>query len=364
MNKTATCKKVWLPKHRMWVHFQHRDTMRKRLVREGAAEAIGAIPAVTLPVDGTGDAGVSCPMDGNDTHGDCMEAMACHTDNIWTYGQGKPGWTESVFNQQGIINQYEAASGGDNGLDEPKLLTQCWKPGLAGQPLATYVDTADIDFTNDALLQYCQDNFYAVQMMWSVPDKFLQGFSTGTVWPNAGIPDDNNGHGTPLADVGGPQTIVNNINCNGFYRLWTWGGWAWVSPAFIKSVEPAGWVTFSKRQFNALGYDSKGRHITKQAMAWTTATGRTIPAAVINSFPGPGPTPVPPIPPVPPVPPTPPAPDYRGSLSASRTLNAGKYSFGHQTYLTLPTAIPPGIYAVGFNNSHTVEVVREPDSLD
>ncbi len=297
MTKTATTTKKFLPKHGKWIHVQHRDTMRSRHhAHIGRAMRLPrSVPATPLPVDGTGNASVSCPMDGNDTFGDCMEAMACHTDNIWTFGRGQPGWTQSTFDLTTLERQYEAASGGDNGLDEPTLLTQCWKPGLAGNQAATYVDSLDIDFANDALLQYAIDQFFAVQMMWSIPDDFLQNFATGSVWPNAGIADPANGHGTPLADV----------NANGFYRLWTWGGWAWVSPAFIKSVDPAGWVTFSARQFNSQGYDAKGRHITKQAAKWVACGGNVIPASVLNAFPpivGPGPTPTPPIPPVPPTP--------------------------------------------------------------
>src|SRR5438105_4961379 len=118
--------KVWLPKRQHFIKFIPRDQLDKghptrqfKLVR---------LPATVLPVDCTGDARVSAPMDGNDAKGDCMEAMACHVDSIFTFMQGKA--QQSNFALADIIKQYTAASGGDNGLSEDQLLNQCWKPGI------------------------------------------------------------------------------------------------------------------------------------------------------------------------------------------------------------------------------------------
>ena len=112
---------------------------------------------------------------------------------------------------------------------------------------------------------------------WSVPSAFLQGFAQGTVWSAAATPDPNNGHFTPLADV----------DTNGFYRIWTWGSWAWVSPAFIASVDPECFVTFSALQFNkATGLDSHGRHVSDQAAKWVALGGNAqAVAAVVATFP-------------------------------------------------------------------------------
>jgi hypothetical protein len=284
------------------------------------------IPTTPLPVDSTGNAMVSCPMDGNDTLGDCGFAMAAHVDNIWTFGQGKPGFTESVFNLAALEAQYKQVSGGDNGVDEDMMVGSggAWVVGLANVPAAVVVDHLDIDVTNGPLCQYAIDQFYAVCMAWSVPDAFIDGFNTGTVWPDAGIPDPNNGHYTPLADVGGPADEADGTPLFGFYRLWTWGTWCWVSPAFIASVQPQSFVAFSPRQFSlATGLDSKGRHISTQAAKWVAMGGSAskVAAAVALFPPLNGPVPVPPGP-VPPGPVPPPAPPPSPALIETVQLSA------------------------------------------
>jgi hypothetical protein len=145
-------------------------------------------------------------------------------------------------------------------------------------------------------------------MAWSVPDLFLQEFQSGLSFLSPMTPDPANGHYTPLSDV----------DASGNYRLWTWGGWCWVSQSFVDAVQPVFFVVFSPRQFNlATGLDSHGRHISTQAAKWAVIGGQTVPASVISAFPplvGPTPPPVPvPVPPVPvPVPPAPIPPTPHG----------------------------------------------------
>jgi hypothetical protein len=301
MQKTASTTKKWLDAHGHWAHFTHRDNMARKTPM-AKASLPKAVPATTLPVDCTGNATVSCPMLGNDQYGDCGPVMCAHVNQIRTYGQGNAGFTEVSVNQAALVAQYEKVSGGDNGTDEDMLVgtSGIWITGIANDTTQTVVDHLDVDVTDVALTQYCLDQFYAVEMAWSVPDDFLQKFATGTVWPSADTPDPNNGHYTPLADVGGPTTVSGSTNLNGFYRLWTWGTWCWVSPAFIASVQPQSFVTFSALQFNSTGYDSHGRHVSDQAAAWVALGGdATKVSAVVAKFPpkpAPGPTPAPPAP--------------------------------------------------------------------
>ena len=150
-------------------------------------------------------------------------------------------------------------------------------------------------------------------MAWSVPNAFINGFVSGSQWINAARPNNRNGHFTPLSDV----------SADGWYRNWTWGGWAWCGPDFIASVEPECFVAFSPRQFDlATGLDSKGRHIFTQAALWKTLGGSSIPASTIAAFPAPGPPPDV----IPPVPPSPgPGPVAAGVVSidlATRTVTA------------------------------------------
>jgi hypothetical protein len=276
VKKTATARKVWAEKHGCWVHFTHRDTM-KRVARNKAT--LHEVAPTVLPVDCTGNATVSCPMDGNDTLGDCGYAMCDHVNGIRSFGQGQPGFSEIHADLAALESQYEAASGGDNGSDEVMLVgpSGSWITGIAGDPSATVVDHLDVDVTDVPLAQYCIDQFYAVCMAWSVPDDFVSGFTTGTVWSSADTPDPNNGHYTPIADV----------DANGNYRLWTWGSWCWVSPAFVASVQPQCFVTFSALQFNKMtGFDSHGRHVSDQAAAWVAIGGNaSLVAAVVAQFP-------------------------------------------------------------------------------
>ena len=297
MKKTASTHKKWAEKHGQWVVFTHRDTMRRKKALLGEAprpKAVappGGLPATTLPVDCTGNATVSCPMDGNDRLGICGLAMCDHVDNIRSFGQGKAGFTQIVANLAALESQYEAVSGGDNGTDEDMLVgaSGVWTAasgGLAGNPLAVVVDHLDLDITDVPLTQYCIDQFYAVEMAWSVPDDFLQNFAQGAVFPNADTPDPNNGHFTTQADVAGSTDAVGGVNIDGFYRLWTWGSWCWVSPTFIASVDPESFVTFSALQFNALGFDSHGRHVSDQAAKWVAIGGNAqAVAAVVAQFP-------------------------------------------------------------------------------
>ena len=306
-------KTVRLPLRGHDVNFFNRDRMSRKIALN-KANLPKAVPTTSLPVDSTGGQTVSCPMDGNDTLGDCGEAMIAHVDNILTYGQGKPGWTESVFALTNLENQYLQISQGDNGMDESMLIgpSGAWTVGIAGVAAAKAVDSLDVDVTNIPLTRYLIDNFYAVCLAWSVPDNFLQGFNTGTTWDAPAVPDPNNGHYTPLADV----------STNGTYTLLTWGTYCFVTPGFVADVQPQTFVAFSPRQFNAQGYDSKGRHVSTQAAAWVAVGGNAGKvAAVVAIFPPitpPAPTPPSPVPvpvpvPVPnpdppPAPPTPPVP--------------------------------------------------------
>jgi len=296
--RTASTKKKWAAAHGVWVHFIPRAQMRRKKAilgetpRPKAVAPAGGLPVTTLPVDCTGNATVSCPMLGNDTEGDCGPAMMAHTSQIRTFGQGTPGFTEIIVDQTALVAQYQQVSGGDNGTDEDMLvgatgIATAAGGGLAGDPVDIIVDHLDLDITDAPLTQYCIDQFYAVEMAWSVPDDFLKNFAQGIVFANADTPDPDNGHFTSQADVGGPSSIAaDGTNVNGFYRLWTWGSWCWVSPKFVASVDPECFVTFSALQFNAQGYDSHGRHVCDQAAAWVAIGGNaSLVAAVVAQFP-------------------------------------------------------------------------------
>lgn len=298
--KTASTRKVLIPKIGKTAHFIHRDAMRSHISRKRAhlpGKAM-TVPVTTLPVDCTNNRAVSCPMYLNDSLGDCGEAMAAHTIGILSYAQGKR--PEILFTDAAIRTQYLAESGGDNGMDEDMEVgpTGVFTVGVCGNPKAVAVSSMDVDPNNVPLVQYLIDQFYTLQLAWSVPDDFVQNFTSGSSWLNADTPDPANGH----------YTTISDITKEGYYTLWTWGGYATVSQSFVASVQPSYFVVFSPLQFDpATGYDSHGRHITSQAAAWQACGGPPIPQAVIAAFPPVGgPTPEPPPAPIPtPVPPSP-----------------------------------------------------------
>ena len=279
-----------IPKLGITAHFTPRQFMDRHQYPKAR---LTRTPATALPCDCTGNQTVSCPMLGNDQYGDCGPVMCAHLLQIETYGQGKSGFTEVQVDQSALIQQYLQVSGGDNGTDEDMLVGPdgILMSGLTGDPSLTVVDHLDFDITDQKLTQYLIDNYYTVQLAWSVPDEFIQTFGTGKLYSAPGIPDPNNGHYTPLSDV----------DAKGNYGLWTWGTYCWVSQAFVNSVQPQAFVTLGARQFNAQGYDSKGRHVSQQAAIWVQLGGNSsIAQALVAKFPAavtptplPTPTPMP-----------------------------------------------------------------------
>lgn len=307
--KTATTNRKWVnqPSHPdggfFW-HFTPRTVMQptRAIMRTASATAI---PSTVLPVDWTNGQKIVSDMYGNDAYGDCGIAMAAHADNIYTFGQGHAGWSQSVFQTQALVSQYLAISHGDNGMSQEMVVGPkgVWTVGLGGNTKAVVYESLSIDITNTRLVQFCLDNFGTVQMGWSVPDSFVDNFTPGKLYDGVGIPNDAQGHYTPLSDV----------SPAGNYTCWTWSKFIFMSPSYVSSVHADGFISFGLRQFDAkTKRDSHGRHIRDQNKLWVTVLGGTgLPKAVLDAFdpPIPSPTPIPIPTPVPVPAPTPtPAP--------------------------------------------------------
>jgi hypothetical protein len=273
--------------------FRHRDDLNRMHAEKPSRTPKSGLPVTKLPVDCLGSPPPSLPMDGNDSLGDCGEAMICHDLNIASYRKGLG--TEVSFSLSALEAQYTRHSGGDNGLSEEDVIA-IGKEGVGGNTAMKIADYLDINVNDTALAQACIDYFNTINMAWSVPDDFLQNFTPGSSWLSASVPNPNNGHFTPLT----------NVDKDGNYNIITWGAMTGpVSPLFIASVQPQCFVTFSTVQFDPkTGLDSKGRHITDVAAFWVEIGGTPIPATYINQFP-PKDNPVPVTPPTPPSPPVP-----------------------------------------------------------
>lgn len=276
----------------------HRDDMRAARPIRARAALPPQNPPTVLPVDSSGGGTCPCPMDGNDSLGDCGPVMCAHVNGLRTYGQGKPGFAILQAPVARLESQYETVSGGDNGTTEDMLVGQAggpggaggpgiWLTGIAGDPAAVVVDHLDLGDGSDVpLLRFCLDYFYAVNKAWSVPDQVLQTFQSGASYLSPLPVDPANGHFTPISDV----------DSSGNYRDWTWGGFLWESPAFMAATQPECFVTFSPLQFSkTTGYDSKGRHVSDVAAAWVSIGGNaSFVAAVVAQFPAKVPDTLPP----------------------------------------------------------------------
>jgi hypothetical protein len=153
------------------------------------------------------------------------------------------------------------------------------RPEMAAKDSAKFF--LDIDVTDIPLAQYIIDQFYATCMAWSVPNAFIRGFNTGTVWTGVGIPNPANGHFTPLTDIA----------ANGNYTCWTWGTYCFMSASYVASVQPECFAVFSPRQFSlTTGYDSHGRHVSTQAAAWVALGGNAAKVAAVVAMFGVSPT--------------------------------------------------------------------------
>lgn len=322
-----------------WVHFTPRAQMdAKRGPARAMKKAEAAFPITQLPVDCTANNTVVCPMYGNNRYGDCVYVDAVHVDQILTFSQGKR--KQSSFDEAKIIQCYQRLSGGDNGLGEDDIVGNYpdnWFTGLTGIRDARIFDHLDLDPANTEMTRFCIDQFYHVNLFWSVPTRFINNFVSGSVWDNAEVPNPKNGHASPLTDV----------DKKGYYSLYTWGGYGRVSPVFVASVQPSLFVCFGIRQFDtATGLDSHGRHITAQNELWVKMGGKSLPTNVIAAFPPVGPAP-------PPLPPPPPGSTFTFTIDGY-SIPGGTitvpYGLGRTTKVKLPDVVVPSKTVTGTIN--------------
>ncbi len=204
-------------------------------------------------------------MDGNDQYGDCFEATIAHGDNTFTGANG----LESTYSVSALISQYEAASGGDNGLDEGQAMA-LWKAGVAGNTQAVIYDYLDIDPTDPEAMVSAIGNFGGVAFTLSLPDAWINGFDPdgSTIWDVPATPDDANGH----------AVFINGVLANGNYHVETWGSSCQITPAGVAAVEPAATVVFSPRWFDAAtGIDPTGANYADKAALWQQVGGNSVP---------------------------------------------------------------------------------------
>ena len=316
---TKTTRAVWRPvgKHPdakvveaggHFVYFQNLAKIRtmkagERMVKLDEKGTKLKAKAVTLPIDWAKS--INFPMDGNDNYGDCYMAAGSHADNTWAGNSGTPftfalgSFSTRAGTDTSILARYGYLSGGDNGLGDSdmqgEMMGQSPGQGYIANGLkdttrtipcqvkaGSIVDWMQFDPTNPAVTQAMIQRYGVVIVTFGVPDAWLNNSDTGAVWDAPATPDQNNGH----------AVIWNGCRASdGAYCLQTWGSYVWVTPKGATAAQFQGWVAFSPRWFNSLGYAPNGEHITALAAQWATDGGAPIPGSIISQFPPAGPVP-------------------------------------------------------------------------
>jgi hypothetical protein len=259
---TATSERAWLPRLGFFGHFQKRETMKVgRPTRN--FNLSGDYPHVSLPIDWTMNNTLAYPMDGNDQYSDCLYAAACHGDNTFTGNNG----SESSFNVNTIIQDYLRLSGGDNGLNEGQIVSE-WRRGLANTSDATILAVQNVDPNDKSAMQAAIYFFGGVVFSLALPDKWKDSVPPegGVIWDAPAVPDPKNGH----------AVWFDAVDVNGYYRLQTWGSYAWITPAGVAECDPGCFVVFSRRWFNTAGVAPNGLTFSRLAALWIQFGGEPV----------------------------------------------------------------------------------------
>jgi hypothetical protein len=160
-------------------------------------------------------------MDGNDTYGDCVEAMSAHMERCF---QKVQTGTVPNFPTQAIVKQYLQESGGDNGLDILSHMTFWRDTGLLldGVHRDQIDEFVTLDLANDKELLYCIFLLDGAACGLQVPQSAIDQFNNGQPWdvvPNGG--GNQGGHGVAMLAFDGA-----------YYFCMTWGELQPMTPAF------------------------------------------------------------------------------------------------------------------------------------
>src|ERR1700735_4225860 len=100
-----------VPKLNITARFIHRDLMKNpHPLKKFKFKEDVTLPTTTLPVDGTGDGTVLCPMNGNDSLGDCHDSNTeVLTEKGWKYWSEYDGQSLlATMNQRSGMLEFQA----------------------------------------------------------------------------------------------------------------------------------------------------------------------------------------------------------------------------------------------------------------
>lgn len=177
--------------------------------------ARGKIPTPPTSVDFY--SGLSLPIDGNDSHGDCVMAATAHLIEAW---DAESHERDAVPTGTGVVAEYFRLTGGrDAGLNEAAVLQTWQRYGLFGHKIAAYapVNVRDIIGIHQMIAFY-GGGMFGIQC----PDSAQQQFAAGQPWTVV-----------PGAEVAGGHAIAPLGYDSKFVYCATWGGIAPVTYPFL-----------------------------------------------------------------------------------------------------------------------------------
>ena len=193
-------------------------------LRDLAVYANGPLPEPPASVDYY--SGLSLPIDGNDTYGDCVAAGMAHCVAVW---DAEVGENLHVPDQNEVVETYFTLSGGiDSGLNESVVLNTWTKNELMGHTIAAYapVNVNSVESLHQAIA------FWGAAMFGiQCPDSAQQQFAQGVPWTVV-----------PGAQVEGGHCIVGVGYDAEYVYCATWGSVVKVSWGFLNKYLDEAWA--------------------------------------------------------------------------------------------------------------------------
>jgi hypothetical protein len=257
-------------------------------------------PASPPSVDWTSAAiTVLYDIEGNDTHGDCVEAEDAHYIGVLTGNAG----TIYAYTDAQTLADYSAITGfnpsdpsTDQGTDPVASMNYRVTTGYAdGSKDAGWVM---VDATSQAEVEYAINTFGNIKMWFGIPDSIVNAIpqSGGFVWDvSAGAPNQNNGHCIGGYGFNPTSGMVVGVTAQGVI-IATWGmlgviTWAALAAWFIPSQGGGLAVRVSKDWVSkASGKTPEGLDVVGLITGFNTYFNQSLPIPTPTP-PGPGPTP-------------------------------------------------------------------------
>ena len=170
--------------------------------------------------------GLSLPIDGNDTYGDCVAAGMAHCVAVW---DSEVKENLHVPDQKEVVDTYFTLTGGiDSGLNESSVLTTWTKNELMGHTIAAF---APVSCTSVAEIHQSVAFYGACMFGIQCPDSAQQQFAANEPWTVV-----------PGAQVEGGHCIVAVGYDQRYVYCATWGGIAPVSYPFLSKYLDEAWA--------------------------------------------------------------------------------------------------------------------------